>query len=76
MRPGRPPVYPWAQWTDGEEHTVERGADFTCTPESFGVLLRRQARITPGLKVHVSVGPDTVWFQFVRETDAPTAAAS
>lgn len=28
MRPGRPPLYPWSDWLDGEEHLLTPGVDF------------------------------------------------
>jgi len=62
---GRPPKYPWDEWTDGKEHTVQYGVDFNCMPESLGVLIRKTAR-NRGIEVAVSIEGDFVHFKFER----------
>ena len=42
--PGRPPIYPWEQWTDGAWWTVSAGVDFECSLQSFRVGLSERAR--------------------------------
>lgn len=58
--PGRPPMYPWTTWFNGEEHTLVRGEDFQVATEAFRnmVLTRARAR---GIAVstHVEL-PDRV----------------
>jgi hypothetical protein len=41
---GRPPVYPWDRWLDGETHTLESGTHFQCSLSSFRTQLYQQAR--------------------------------
>lgn len=43
--PGRPPIYPWDEWLDGQAiRHVRRGREFTCEVASFLQLLRRTAK--------------------------------
>lgn len=53
VRLGRPPAYPWKEWTDGTERLLVEGKDFRCMAESFALLARRTARVR-GLHVTVS----------------------
>jgi hypothetical protein len=69
-RRGRPPVYDWDRIVDrclnhGEEQDFVSGADFVCTPQSFGMLVRRTAR-RRGLKYVVSVDGEHVYFYFTK----------
>lgn len=36
-------AYPWSAWTDGEWHLAVATEDFTCSPTSFIMSVRRQA---------------------------------
>jgi hypothetical protein len=34
-RTGRPSLYPWDEWSDGQTRIVERFVDFHCAMDSF-----------------------------------------
>jgi hypothetical protein len=42
---GRPTLYPWDEWTDGQERILKEGDDFKCMAESFVLLVRRTAKV-------------------------------
>jgi hypothetical protein len=73
---GRPAKYDWAALADGEEHTLEEGVDFSCTAESFAILVRRTARVKRrSVKVHRLSG-NRIQFTFGPEAidaDSPQA---
>lgn len=50
---GRPPRYPWDEWTDGQERVLREGQEFRSMAESFVLLCRRTARVR-GLQVTAS----------------------
>jgi hypothetical protein len=60
---GRPPKYQWEALMDGKEHCMTEDVDFDCMASSFGVLVRRTAKVY-GREVSVSVVGDKVYFQF------------
>lgn len=65
---GRPTLYNWDKLIEesmegGKEHDFVEGKEFTSTPMSFGMLVRRTARVR-GLKADVSVDGDHVYFFF------------
>jgi len=45
-RRGRPPIYPWDEWFDGQVHVLQQGVDFTPEPyvmqRAIGVQARRR----------------------------------
>jgi hypothetical protein len=41
---GRPPEYPWDEWTDGEVRKLVRGEHFTCALRSLRSLIHLTAR--------------------------------
>jgi hypothetical protein len=41
---GRPPIYPWATWLDGEQHLIEPRADYDCGDESMRQQIYMRAR--------------------------------
>lgn len=57
VRLGRPPRYPWDEWSDGRERVLREGQDFLCMAESFVLLCRRTARIR---SMQVTVSTTTV----------------
>ncbi len=68
---GRPPKYPWELWTNGEQHLVKRGVDFTCNPPSLLVRLHAEAK-NRGLAVSTSNRDyDTISFRFTGTTSIP-----
>lgn len=60
---GRPPVYPWSTWTNGQIHRAVHGKQFSVEPEFFGRAVRQHAKRI-GKKVVVRVGKKEVRFQF------------
>lgn len=54
---GRPPVYPWEDWMDGEIHKLYKGEDFNGEAKSFRVSAHRTAK-SYGLKVHTEIVDD------------------
>ena len=60
---GRPPEYPWEEWTDGRPWEARQGEDFTVSPASFRKALARHAG-RHGLQVHTRTIPGGVQFQF------------
>lgn len=56
-RQGRPPLYPWEHWMDGEIHKLFKGSDFNGDPKSFRVGAHRTAK-NYGLKVHTEIVDD------------------
>ena len=51
---GRPPKYPWEQWTDGQARRLYQGEDFDATLESFRTMVHRKAR-DMNLKAHTKI---------------------
>jgi hypothetical protein len=49
---GRPALYPWAEWADGQSRKVYRGQDFFCSLVSMRTMTHRKAHEF-GKKVHV-----------------------
>lgn len=68
-RPGRPAVYPWAEWMDGSAWRISRGEDFSILPDNMGRHLREHAR-RQGVPVQVSVNNSTDTIEFRFETRA------
>lgn len=66
--PGRPPKYPWDQWSDGSVWRATSGTDFDCSRDGFVDALRQFAhRNRDRLRVSVRMSndePDVVIFQF------------
>jgi hypothetical protein len=58
---------------DGEEHTIEHGTHFDCTPESMGILIRKSARRN-NREIAVSVDGEKVHFQFSKAALCSTPA--
>ena len=59
-QPGRPPIYPWDEWCDGQVRRLFRGEDFNSDPKSFRVLVHRTAK-SRGLKARTSIESDGVF---------------
>lgn len=53
-RKGRPAIYPWDEWTDGQSRRLYRGQDFFATPVSFRTMVHRKAHDV-GLKAYVGI---------------------
>lgn len=51
---GRPPKYPWPDWTDGKPRRLKQGEDFDATLESFRTMVHRKARDL-NLKAHTKI---------------------
>jgi len=58
--PGRPPVYPWDEWSDGRVWRLTRGEDFNSDPKSFRVLVHRTAK-SRGLKARTHIESQDVF---------------
>ena len=73
-KPGRPDLYPYSIWTNGEVWAVRRGqvGGFNCEPHAFVSSLRSKARKL-GKRVAVQVTGDTVTFHFY--SDEPAASS-
>jgi hypothetical protein len=64
---GRPEVYPWPEWANGEVHTINPREEFSFEPEKFVSVLRNRAAYK-SLRVKVKVLLDgTVQFQFSKK---------
>lgn len=55
--PGRPDIYPWKTWLDGEQHLVQPRADYDCTDESMRQQIYIRAR-KEGVRVTVRKAHD------------------
>ena len=53
--PGRPAIYPWDTWFNGDTHALIPRTDFNCTRESLRQQIYAQAR-ERGLKVIEVIG--------------------
>jgi hypothetical protein len=51
---GKKPLYPWAEWTDGQIRQIKQGEDFHCKAQSMSVQIYNKAR-EKGLTAHVSI---------------------
>lgn len=69
--------YPWDKWTDGEEHHITHGTDFTCTIPGMRAQLVNKCKLR-GLadrmidgklhycrKVRTTVNGNTITFQYI-----------
>lgn len=64
---GRPPKYPWEEWTDGEARKLYRGKDFDADLISFRTMVHRKARdLGPhiGAYTHINKADQSVRVQF------------
>lgn len=61
---GRPNIYNWDIWTNGEVWQLERGVDFTCDPRSFRTLVHRTKRAR-GIQAKTKINGDTITIQFI-----------
>lgn len=64
-RRGRPPLYPWESWFDGDIHVCYMGRDFQTAPSSFRALVHRAAN-SRGMKAETKIDPEagSVSFRF------------
>jgi hypothetical protein len=64
---GRPSVYPWSDWTDGQARRIHKGVDFPTDAFTMRSVITAHASRN-GLRVHTRVPNDaTVEFQFLVE---------
>lgn len=63
---GRPNIYPFDEWFDGQVWKVYQGVDFNCTLTSMRVTLRSAAK-KRGIKMQTSIRADAVIFQTLGE---------
>lgn len=63
---GRPPIYPWDEWTDGQIRQLVQGVHFHSQANSFRTVVHRTAR-NRGLTARTSISKDgtvvTISFQ-------------
>jgi len=66
---GRRPKYDWDKWTNGEQHTIEQGKDFSLRIHSMRAQLHVKAS-TLGMKVETRLlEGDKLAFQFSTPTE-------
>lgn len=64
---GRPPKYPWDEWTDGAARKLYRDKDFDADLISFRTMVHRKARdLGPhiGAYTHINKADQSVRVQF------------
>ena len=66
FKKGRPPKYPWDEWTNGQIHTAHKGRDFKCQIDSFTKILWDHGYKT-GLKCELQREGASVRFRFFKE---------
>lgn len=64
-RRGRPPLYDWDRYFDGEIHILYQGTDFQVSPQSFRALVHRTAN-SRGMKAETRLdkNANSVAFRF------------
>lgn len=65
--------YPWSEWTNGKEHTITQGKDFTVEPEVMRGQLYVRAR-TEKIFVSSTVDGKKVTFRFSKTKPKAEAA--
>ena len=60
VRPGRPPMYPYAEWLDGSAWELTRGEDFLCLPLSMAKMLYSNAA-RRGAFISVTISGDKLY---------------
>lgn len=68
---GRKTKYPWPDWTDGEQHTIYRGQDYSIPTINMQISLHGRAK-TQSLKVATRSIPgarDGLIFEFYEEDE-------
>lgn len=67
---GRPPIYDWDKYADGQNWVCKQGEDFETSPVSFRALVHRTANAR-GMKAETTIDKDrnTVSFRFFNEGD-------
>ena len=63
---GRPGLYPWDEWLNGDIWEVKYGEDFWCGTESFRRQVKANAR-RRGYETILNVRDNTVVFQAIRK---------
>lgn len=73
---GRPPLYPWDEWTDGRIWKVTEGIDFTTSRNGFRSCLaghaKRKGYTLKAENTNRSSGTKSVVFQFLPKDTKPT----
>lgn len=74
-RRGRPPAYPWGEWTDGSAWRIWQGVDFEVAPASMASAIRQHA-YSNGFSVSVmrTADGDGLEFQFSPDPESEAAA--
>jgi hypothetical protein len=62
---GRPPIYDWDKFSDGQTWVCRQGQDFNITPVSFRALVHRTANAR-GMKAETTINKrdQSVTFRF------------
>jgi hypothetical protein len=66
-RKGRPPKYPWEEWTDGRSRRLRRGEDFDADLVSFRTMVHRKARdlgSNIGAYTHINKADQSIQVRF------------
>lgn len=71
---GRPAIYPWNFWLNGDSHNIRPGDDFDCTLDSMRAQLYERARAA-GFKVSVRRSHDGLMIRADRATSSSAPAA-
>jgi hypothetical protein len=66
---GRPPIYPWDEWTDGSAWRIRRDEDFEVSARVMQGIVRDYARRKTLVVRTVVPDEETVEFQFVANGD-------
>lgn len=59
---GRPELYPWDEWFDGQVWKLIRDVDFAASPDGFRVTVAQAAR-RRGMKARIRIREDDVYVQ-------------
>ncbi len=68
-RKGRPPLYPWDEWSDGRSRRLYRGQDFSAELLSFRTMVHRKARdLNKRAETQINAADQTIKVQFLEKT--------
>lgn len=73
---GRPNLYPWSEWSDGQSRRLTQGIDFFSSLPSMRTQIHRRAKQL-GLRAHVRPEPENnallVYFYDPNHSDSASA---
>lgn len=71
-KPGKPAIYPWDEWMDGQWREATRGEDYSATTRSFRSSLIHRAS-TRGYRIQTHLTDAGVLFRFTPKTEEGAA---